>query len=396
MQSRQRSSPLRAGGCWRAGGWPGRCLVQRQKLGWIAVSGEDDRPHRPVNVPSTEFQQYDLAVDVKGIRVNTRYMIAERQRLGALACASPTRRVPVDPAPSLAPEAKVILLVHGMDSRLEEALDLTKALHKIAETTRENWTVISMDLPTSGYADNIDHRRISPLGELGEAKFRFHGATDLELTDLQVFNARGQHKVPLLDFIEDFILAFVDKLEKSIPGVSTKLKAVVGGSLGGNMAMCIGRRVGAPPWIRNVVPWSPAAIWPSFADGANPADPIAVAIPFMWAGGDPRQLVEEGFMRRLFFHLGFDWKMGVLGRPAQAKEWYRKEWDCTPSHGIAARLDRHETYDSNFRLWHWRLGAEQLLFSQQGPPGSIPRCQQSPSRTPLYCDNTKRMLLLCG
>src|SRR5262249_33886635 len=59
----------------RAGGFPTRCDAERRKLGWIAVSGEDDQPHRPVNVPSGEFTQYDLAVKVKGITVNTRYMI---------------------------------------------------------------------------------------------------------------------------------------------------------------------------------------------------------------------------------------------------------------------------------------------------------------------------------
>jgi hypothetical protein len=55
---------------------------------------------------------------------------------------------------------------------------------------------------------------------------------------------------------------------------------------------------------------------------------------------------------------------------------------------LAARLDRQETYDANFRAWHWRLGAEQLAFShQQFTPGT---------KDPLYLSNTKRMLLFTG
>src|SRR5260370_41149887 len=55
-----------------------------------------------------------------------------------------------------------------------------------------------------------------------------------------------------------------------------------------------------------------------------------------------------------------------------------------------ARIDRYETYDHNFRLWHWRLGMEQLQFTQQIPkPGTNPP-------EPLYLSNTKRMLLVGG
>ncbi|HVH71585.1 MAG TPA: hypothetical protein VNB49_10795, partial [Candidatus Dormibacteraeota bacterium] len=54
-------------GVLRTGGWPGTkddpaCSSDRGPLGYIAVSGEDDQPHRPVNVPSAEFPQYDLDV----------------------------------------------------------------------------------------------------------------------------------------------------------------------------------------------------------------------------------------------------------------------------------------------------------------------------------------------
>jgi len=36
------------------------------KLGWIAGSGEDDLPHRPVNVPLTAYPQHYLYFTVPG------------------------------------------------------------------------------------------------------------------------------------------------------------------------------------------------------------------------------------------------------------------------------------------------------------------------------------------
>jgi pimeloyl-ACP methyl ester carboxylesterase len=375
----------------RAGGFPTVCK-ERGSLGWIAVSGEDDQPHRPVNVPSAAYPQYEFEVKVGKHRVQTRFLLAHADGSyptpGCHGALRSTRKLPPDPKPKLAKNAEVLLYVLGMDSRVEEALDLAAALAKIHKTAKpkKNWTILSVDLPTAGYADNLDHTAISPLSRLGEAKFRFHGKGDLELTDLQVFNARGKHDVPLVQFIEDFVVAFVEQLDaKLLPGLKSRFRAAVGGSLGGNMSLRLGRRVGAP-WLKTVVPWSPAAIWPSFADGADPTKHLGVAMPFLWAGGDPRVKEESPARRREFFYKAFDWKVDALKIKAQGEEWYRPGWTCKKGHLIGARLDRHETYDRNFRLWHWRLGAEQLLVSHQGVEG----------RNPPYLKNTKRTLLMCG
>jgi hypothetical protein len=48
----------------------------RERLGWIAVSGEDDAPHRPVNVLSAPYPQYDVAVTSHGQTFQIRTMIA--------------------------------------------------------------------------------------------------------------------------------------------------------------------------------------------------------------------------------------------------------------------------------------------------------------------------------
>ncbi|MBI3527212.1 MAG: alpha/beta hydrolase [Betaproteobacteria bacterium] len=371
----------------------------RRRLGWIAVSGEDDQPHRPVNVPAGEFPQYDLSVTVPvrgyngmppppSITLNTRYMMAQPAPAGLAKPPHDVGRfVPDDPTPVLDPDAEVILFIHGMDSRLEEALDLTHALHKIGAKSGKKYAVIAMDLPTSGYADNIDHLRIASLETTGVAKFRPVGARDVEITDLKIFDAGARNNVPVVDFIEDFIVAFVDKLDSKQPGLKQRVRAVVGGSLGGNMSMRLGRRAGNG-WIMNVVPWSPAAIWPSYVEGSNLINHIAVAVPWLWAGGDPRMVAESDVMRRLFFYYAFDWRMGMARQKPQAEEWYRDDWNCKEAHMFGARLDRHETYDSTFRLWHWRLGAEQLVFSQQ--------LIASDTRQPLYMQNTTRMLLACG
>jgi hypothetical protein len=380
----------------RAGGWPvaGR---SRPPLGYIAVSGEDDQPHRPVNVPSAEFPQYDLAVSVKRpgggtLTVHTRYMIAhtvppqtshrptDTIELDRIDPHGLERTVPADRIPVLASNAEVILYIHGMDSRLEEALDLTRELIRIGKQNGKNYTVISLDLPTSGYADNLDYNLIAPLNADGHAD----GVEGLGF-------APNKYVVPVVDFIENFIVSFVNTLNRSIP-ITSHLRAIVGGSLGGNMSMRLGRPRADAPWVTGVVPWSPAAIWPSFADDGTKH--AGLAVPWAFAGGDPSFLPETLGARRSFFYGGFDWQSKAAfiiplggGKP-QAEYWYDDLWKCKGVQMRLSRIDRYETYNRNFRLWHWRLGMEQLLFSQQIPkPGS---------NQPLYLSNTIRTLLLCG
>lgn len=365
----------------------------RQALGWIAVSGEDDQPYRPVNVPSNkgEFPEFQLEVVVPkfNIAVNTRYMIAHARPMQfpspahMLVNGGPKRQVSADPLPALANDAEVILFINGMDSRLEEADDLTAALHRLGV---HNWTVISMDLPTSGYADNINHQRISPIEQV------------------------ACHNTPLVEFIEDFIVAFVDKLDEQLQRqLKPKIKAVVGGSLGGNMTMRLGRRPNTP-WVTHVVPWSPASIWPSMIAQRNtimggcdtPWDPFkdrAVNQSLRWAGLIPyEQFLPENEtpeLRREFFYGGFDWDGGDFvaifsseNHKPQADCWFSDKWPCKKATILAARLDRQETYNANFRAWHWRLGAEQLAFSHQ--------LLDPVTHKPLYLLNTKRMLLFGG
>jgi pimeloyl-ACP methyl ester carboxylesterase len=362
----------------RAGGWPKKC-PERTALGYIAASGEDDQPHRPVNVPSAEFAQYDLPVRVGAVTVNTRFMVAQRGESGP-SCEYTGMKLPKEPAfPRLASDTDVILFIHGMDSRLEEAMHLTEVLHKLGKDRNKKYAVIAMDMPTSGYADNLDYNVISPLNAIGRATIP---------PGMMGFAPAPGYKVPVLDFNENFIVAFMKTLEKKVPGVTRHLRVVVGGSMGGNLSMRLGRPRPDAPWIKAVVPWSPAGMWESKSDKG--IEHIALALPWAFAGGDARFRAEQPWSRNAFFYGGFDWQGKAafiinVTKP-QAQEWFGQSYPCRDASIRLSRVGRYETYDANFRRWHWRLAAEQLIFSH--------RIQKRGQ--PLYASNTHRTLLMCG
>ncbi|MEO7427257.1 MAG: hypothetical protein ABI036_18865, partial [Fibrobacteria bacterium] len=226
----------------------------RRELGWIAVSGEDDKPYRPINVPTASYPQFNASVEVSGIagqvqKINIRYMIAHAVPpvfgQSTTIASGGGRQVIGDLKPTIAPNAEVLIFVPGMDSRLEEAGNLTGRIHELARKSGgKNWTVISLDLPTQGYSDDLDPMVFGPAGGI------------------------GCHSTAMLDFLENFIVRFIDTVDKQTGGqLKPRIRAVVGGSLGGSMALRLGRRGFLPgatsvPWIRNVVSWSPASIWP--------------------------------------------------------------------------------------------------------------------------------------
>jgi pimeloyl-ACP methyl ester carboxylesterase len=366
----------------------------RKALEWIAVWGGEDHPYRPVNVPSTKYPQYDLTVPVRGIDVHTRYMIAQAQAPFATTTPAPGRVLPNDPEPVLAPNADVLIFVHGMDSRIEEAENLADALRSLAIVNRKNYTVISVDLPSSGYADTIDHCAIPrPRTSPGFCDSLFALGDPKEFP--QFFDAHGQHNAPVLDFIEDFVVSFVDTLETKIP-IKSKIRAVVGGSLGGNIAFRMGRRQNVS-WLTNIVAWSPASVWDSKVDGATVLGPnhfslehFAVKTAWMNAGGNPDELNETEDKRAQFFSAVFD-KPYLYPLPfsnrTQPETWTSDRWPCKQAHISAARLDLLEIYNPSFRLWHWRLGGEQLIYSHNG---------DGPNGQRLYKSNSTRMMLLCG
>jgi len=117
----------------------------RAGLGWIAVSGEDDPPHRPVNIPSAPYPQYNMDVNVTGHSVETRYMVASESIHDTRAADLST--VPTDPVPQKI-DGDIILFIHGHSSHLEEAQSLIPYLHKYALKQNRSVTIIAMDLPS--------------------------------------------------------------------------------------------------------------------------------------------------------------------------------------------------------------------------------------------------------
>jgi len=337
----------------------------RAPLGWIAVAGEDDPPDRPVNVPSAPYPQYDLTVNVKGIPVVTRYMIAsESNRItppppitlppppfGGPPSDLP-RTLPGAPLPLLPWPDNVMLYIHGHSSRLEESLDLVEALHLVAREHGTPYTIISMDLPCNGYSSMFDHTQVA-LPE----------ASDYDFPN-KIAN------VPILDFIEEFIVQFVNALEGQLTlqlqHIQDRMVAVIGGSLGGNMGLRLGRR--NEPWLKNIIAWSPASVWNSLANATlDPFKALILKIPHERINEDER--VE---LRHDYFAQVFD---GYEGEPAQAPYWYRDGWPCKQTYIEMARRDRQEIYNASFRRWHWRVAYEQLIFSHLDPdtPGGPPR-----------------------
>ncbi|MDQ3070369.1 MAG: hypothetical protein M3R55_11670 [Acidobacteriota bacterium] len=422
----------------------------RNRLGWIAVSGEDDSPHRPVNVPSSNYPQFDVDVSVKNadgdaITVRSRYIIGQDVP-AARRPAPPNLALAKEPTASIPADAEVLLFLHGMDSRAEEATDITEQLLMLRRNApgAKKLVMISVDLPTSGYADNLDHLRISSLETIGTPKDQLGNPVAYTLAAKSMiaapdFSFTGE--TPLLDFLENFVVAFVETLDSgALPGLKGRMKTVMGGSLGGNLTFRLGRRclstrVGPcgpgeasnMEWLPNFIVWSPASIWSSF--GGSPGfalnvdwdrlldgnfkeawqnfvqgsnfDPTGVTrhlaplTALLSANdiepGDPGDLLSprRTALRREFFGSWDKPIVPILVNMSQSDSWQSEHYPCKKSALVAARLDRHETYDPLFLRWHWRLGAEQLLYSHQSNDANTPGQAR-------YLSNTKPMLLACG
>lgn len=353
-------------------------IAERDRLGWIAVSGEDDPPHRPVNVPSAPFPQYDMAVRVDGIEVVTRYMVASRD----ITDDHPVDldRVPPDGEHPLV-IGDVILFIHGHSSAVEEAVSLAGPLLAQAEARGRPVTLIAMDLPSNGYASMIEPTRVAPA----EASSWNSG-------------------YPILDFIEKFVVAFVDGLEVRQPGIKGQIVGVIGGSLGGNMALRLARRDPAVyPWLRNVVSWSPASSWPSWARAvATPPTRGRFYHPIKNEGvrhaRDKMMEQETPDSLHTLFHETILFQK--VGRAGQADHWYSKSWPCREDAIVASHRSLYEIYNARFRRWHWRVAYEQVIFSHwdsDNPSSAVdPDPRNDPAAGPARYAQIRARLMLAG
>jgi pimeloyl-ACP methyl ester carboxylesterase len=339
----------------------------RASLEWIAVSGEDDPPDRPVNNASARYPQFDVPVTCQGHTIETRYMIALPPGVGTWPTPplQPTRQVPDTPAPAIPADHEVILFLHGHSSRVEESADLVDPLHQAGLQYGKKYAVGAFDLPSNGYSQMIEHTMVAPSN-----------ATQFDTNPLTSSPAT----YPLLDFLVEFVISFVNALDQQVP-IKDRVAAVIGGSLGGNLCLRLAER-NDQPWIKNIVAWSPASVWKSFNhDQARglALQPLQGRMNEDESGDPPRRIK--------FFYEAFDSPTGP-GTPTQPKQWYSDRWGCKDSYIQDDRLERQEIYNQLFRRWHWRVALEQLLFSHLNT--------DTPDGRPRYASNLTHTLLAAG
>ena len=285
---------------------------------WIAVASEIDPPRRPVNVGVTMHSQRDVDVDLDGVPLRMRVAIA-----GDLECAR-----------------GVIVLLHGLGSRLEE-VDVVAT-----ELADRGLGVVAIDLPSQGYSS-----RVAP-SIVGDP-------------------ARGGYRAPAWDddagyaylsFAERAIEAVVDALD-----VRPRLVAIGGGSLGGTLALraAIARRFG--PRVRSIA-WSPGSVW-----GTQQTNYVNWAAIEMSAGRRlfrPESLADDRDAdaddSRTDYIRWVDeppiYGASVLGLRAQPTLWF-KGMPREREHTDAARADRRELYDHAHRVTCLALAYEQTIYS---------------------------------
>ena len=334
---------------------------QRERLGWIALSAEDDPPRRPVNISSLGYPQYDLSVAVRTpngttVNVEARY-----------AVISPNPEA--TPQPHFQAGNAILLFIHGDGSRLEEVTPLIDPLLAVGERHRRPYTIIAVDFPSHGCSSMVD-----PLGPafVGSPPWDNHAPEP----------PHRPPSYPILEFLENFIVNFVAALNSQYH-IGTQMDACMGGSFGGNMSLRLARR--SDPWIKQSIAWSPACVWDSLAD-----DLVKQAGPNHCSTEGHRP--EEIETRAAFFHDVFDASANIgpvqLVAP-QGDYWYRADWQpCKTNILAAGRRERRELYHRIYRQWHYRMDWEQLIYSfNDSDPGS---------QRPRYESFRSRLLLAAG
>jgi pimeloyl-ACP methyl ester carboxylesterase len=348
----------------------------RSQLGWIAASGADDTPHRPVNVPTAPYPQYDIAVnasrtDGTKFKVTTRYMVASAHAFigpndpnkssftdpdsGLLQAPTPAvpfsstpapRTVPQD-APSIPPGNDIIIYIHGGGSRAEEAVSLANGLIIEGAAVGKNYTVISFDLPNSAYAATFEVKDV-------------------------VGSSYDPRQLQIVDFERQFIVNFIEALDSQLGNVKNRIVAVMGGSLGGNISLLLsGMNDTTHQYLNTIVAWSATAV----ALGA-----YLGIISNGWAGAYLGGLkaaatdsepptdhkIESTYIQNMYFAPLIN-HPPLPFVPSQPIMWYRApDWQaCKDSFIAQSRFDRYEIYSVHERHWMSALDLEQVYFSFQ-------------------------------
>jgi pimeloyl-ACP methyl ester carboxylesterase len=364
----------------------------RPKLGYIGVSGEDDLPHRPVNVPTATFPQYDLDINLYGHPITVRYMVASAAKdFGAVPAGGlpqsgvpggKLRSIPSD-VPGLAPVDEILIFIHGDGSRLEEAIPLARALFDAGTKKGKSYTVIAFDMLNSGYNTSWIDDNFDNSGS-------YHPSGD---SSLSFDPTNPTYGYPLLDIEEGFVITVIEALDKQLGNIKSQIAAIMGGSLGGNMGMRLARR--KEPYCRTIVAWSVTCMAPYIS---SPDQATVVG----HLGGLIGKYTEKedqpvGSRSRFFddvYNQPLSAPLGFVLLPQQPQLWYRPGWEPGKSALIAqSRYDRYEYYNQEFRRWTYRQNYESTIFSFQEGDVYVPNKAKGPLR---YLTVSSTLLLATG
>lgn len=391
----------------------------RVRSGWIAASGEDDLPHRPVNIPTSRYPQYDLLVHIVGdlgpLAIWTRYTVAVDGNsidghMGGYAVPAPApgtlRTLPVVDFPNIPPDNKIIIYIHGGGSRAEEADLLASQLIAEGKKLGQHYTVIAFDMPNSGFCgyrqgpngaadlSPFDHTDVSPSG----TSYHPSGNDKLQPPS-SPWHFEGYR---IMEFEERFVIEFIEALDQAAQQHNTRIKpriaAVMGGSLGGNMSMQLARRADEYPYLRTMVAWSSTIL-----GTADDATVFFTGHQLAGIGGDligKFSEAESDGTRKAFFDALYNQplaNMNFLGLgsfyiPPQPTMWWRSDWPWINQGILQSKYDRFEYYTPQFRRWTHRLNYEMTIFSFQEGDVFPPNHALGPQRF----DTVKARLLLAG
>ena len=230
--------------------------------------------------------------------------VPDRVTGGPRLCADPhtLRELPPDPEPEVPDGNNVILFLHGHVSGAEEALTLIPLLHLAGLARGTKFSVISVDLPNCGYSESFDHEKVASSS-----------ATQWPSGPID----REPIRTPVLDFVEDFVIAFVDALDQITP-IKDRFSGVIGGSLGGNLGLRLGRRSPMPAWLdKGIVSWNAASVWDPMVN-----DHIKSQAPGKCMNNWEASEFDDS--RRNYFHEVYDTVVIPVVLPVtQPQLWYR-------------------------------------------------------------------------
>ncbi len=307
----------------------GLTLADGEDAPWLAVAAELDAPHRPVNVGVTRHAQQEADVVVMG-----RSRVVVRARYVTVG--------------DLRSDRGVVLLLHGLGSRLEE-VDVVAS-----ELASRGLGVIAVDLPSQGYSSRVAPERI------GDPAAGTYAAPAWDRDDGYSY----------LAFAESFALSLVDTL-----GVSERLVAVAGGSLGGTLALRIAIHGGLGHAVSSIA-WSPGSVWGTQQTNyVNWAAIEATAGRRLFRGevmADDHDADDAHDSRTDYIRWIFEAPAPLM--KAQPTLWF-KGMKLEREHTLASRADRRELYDHAHRVTCLALAYEQTIYSiTETPRGhSAPR-----------------------